>query len=106
MTPNDAPSVLRMRRVLRQWSHCVPASALVSTLRFHCRLITCTSIVYHVTLLYSRILMPFRTFSFSNASLIGRLERIGAGTAGTLEEEVESAIGDVLGLFLAVIEMR
>lgn len=27
MTPKDAPSVLRMRRVLRQWSHYVPLLA-------------------------------------------------------------------------------
>jgi hypothetical protein len=83
MTPKPAPMVLRMRRVLRQWSHYVahrqPAALDLSYTTYRRR---------------RTLLQPFivaRTFSFSSASLNGRPARTGGGTTGPLGD-VESAM--------------
>jgi hypothetical protein len=83
ITPKDAPRVLRMRRVLRQWSHCKIAYQLLFFDRMrpssHC--------------LYSFSLSDFvrvPTFSFKRASLMGLLGRTEAAVMGALV--LESAI--------------
>ena len=83
MTPNDAPRVLRMRRVLRQWSHYIGSSVSLHT-RFSNSKRALKS-RYHLSSFPAR-----HTFSFSSASLIGRFDRLG-GAAGALEE-LESAM--------------
>ena len=75
MMPKDAPSVLRMRTVLRQWSHCTFARQHGSGWK---RLIR-----------FSRMELA-RTFSLSRASLMGLLVRLTG--AGGVFVDVESAM--------------
>ena len=74
--PKDAPSVLRIRRVLRQWSHC--------ECEISCQL--SSSEWWACLVLRSDLL---RTFSFSRASLMGRP---GRAAIGALDGVVESAM--------------
>lgn len=76
MTPKDAPRPDRISSVLKQWSH----YAFMSTLHVPHVLFSCSSCL---------------TFSFNNASLIGRLDRAGGGTTALLLELESAMVADV-----------
>lgn len=81
ITPNDAPRVLLMSRVLRQWSH---YDRPVSTLS-----------LYAMRKLFAET-VP--TFSFRSASLRGRPGRLGGGTEAALAEVASAIVGKKVGL--------
>jgi hypothetical protein len=83
ITPKDAPRVLRIRRVLRQWSHWIVKHQLISSHRVHVTLdIQCPR--SHP--------LAIRTFSFKRASLMGLLGRTAAAVMGAFVLESDIVI--------------